>query len=179
MMKETISRKLYHHCSLNNTVEVKKLLETYADEINITEKNGLYFGLAISQDSLEMLKILLDFHTKKILQYPRDSDEFLDAQSDLCEILQEGLDSNDVSSEMQILINKYLFYDVYSDIDDEYDSDNESGEENSNSFNSDLKFHLTEQNLKKLNESQSLKYCINSEEQTTTDLTGQIDDLID
>ncbi len=153
MTKEQIMRRLLHHCSLNNISELKELLKSHPDEINIIESHGLYFGLAISNDSVEMLKVLLDFYSKTKLQCDHDSQEYLAAQSELCDILEEGIDSNEVSSEMQILINKYLYYDAYSDIKAEYNGDNEVISEDSDmSIGSSRQSSLTEENLKHWNE---------------------------
>jgi hypothetical protein len=181
MTNKEIMDLLVHYCSVIKidsrcVNRVRELLVTDADNIDLTADRGSCFRSVMARDSVEMLKVLLDFYTKSKLQGAHDSEEYLAAQSELYDILEEGVDSNEISSEMQILINKYLYYDAYSDIEDEDVGDSDALSEDSDmSSGSSKKSSLTEENLKHWNElhMQLLPLELMGQSKTLVDIADQ------
>lgn len=100
--------KLSNYISWEDTKEVKRLLERESD-IDLTYKEGLFFKLAIKHDNKELLNTLLE-HFEKIQLKEKDVDsiEYKLLKYELRKILEEAVDSFEISEEMEKVLAPYL-----------------------------------------------------------------------
>jgi len=97
---------LYHFCILNDTYEVKRVLERYnktTDEIDVLDENGIFFKIAISKNNFEICEVLLSFFEDK--QSPSE-----EQKENLKEILEEITSFSEISKEMQLALKNYIPY---------------------------------------------------------------------
>lgn len=100
--------KLSNYISWEDTKEVKKLLEKESD-IDLTYKEGLFFKLAIKHNNKELFNTLLE-HFEKIQLKEKDIDsiEYKLLKYELRKILEEAIDSFEISEEMEKMLAPYL-----------------------------------------------------------------------
>lgn len=141
------NRLLSNYCRWNDNKSVVELLDQSLD-IDLTYNDNIYFRLAFKNNNVEMLNSLLDYYEKTQLQGDSNSLEYKVAKHKLQTVLQDAINSVDVSKEMQAILEKYLpkeedndrELDDLEDIQLPYFSNNSASAE------------LTEDNLKRLDE---------------------------
>lgn len=141
------NRLLSNYCRWNDNKSVMELLNQSLD-IDLTYNDNIYFRLAFKNNNVEMLNSLLEYYEKTQLEVDTNSLEYKIAKHKLQTILQDAINSFDVSKEMQVILDKYLpkeedsnqELDDLEDIQLPYFSNNSASAE------------LTEDNLKRLDE---------------------------
>lgn len=100
---------LYYYCSLNRTTEVEHLLKKSAHEIDLLYQSGVFFRLAINNECIYILSILLDAVQKNLEQYERFKP-----------ILKSILDSSYVSLKVQGILATHIsvIYEEHDMLDD-------------------------------------------------------------
>jgi len=117
---------LSDYCRWNDNRSLLKLLKKHSD-LDITIEEGICFSFAIKHKNVDMLNTLLDYYEKTKLQGDHDSMEYKIAHYKLRQILQEAINSFDVSSKIQESLNSYIITTEDSD-DEQYLTDfNEDG----------------------------------------------------
>ena len=101
------NRLLSNYCRWNDNKSVVELLDQSLD-IDLTYNDNIYFRLAFKNNNVEMLNSLLDYYEKTQLQGDSNSLEYKVAKHKLQTVLQDAINSVDVSKEMQAILEKYL-----------------------------------------------------------------------
>lgn len=134
MKGEKINSELYNYCSLNKFEKARKLLEDNFDDIDLTYENGSFFDFAIVKKNVDMLNTLLQYYKQTKLQGDPETFDYKVAKQKLQIILQDAVDSFNISEEMQEVLNQYLPTEEGDNLEQEL------GE------TEDLSFHLLEDN---------------------------------
>jgi hypothetical protein len=102
-----VEKLLSDYCQDNSLRGVQKLLEKY-DDIDMSYHDGIFFRLAISNNSVVMLKLLIDYFEHYILgKYEIGSVDYLISKNHLVEILEEQIDFEDLGNEMHKILEPY------------------------------------------------------------------------
>jgi len=141
------NRLLSNYCRWNDNKSVMEVLNQNLD-IDLTYNDNVYFRLAFKNNNVEMLNSLLDYYEKTQLQGDSNTLEYKVTKHKLQQVLQNAINSVDISKEMQIVLDKYLPKEEDSDqeLDDLEDIQLPYFSNNSASA------ELTENNLKRLDE---------------------------
>lgn len=138
---------ILNYCCWNQNDHVVRLLKQ--SDIDVMYKSGVYFTQAIRNNNIDMLNTLLEYYEKTQLRGDPENQYAIPlAKHKLQIILQEAVNTFDISEEMQAVLNQYL--------PTEEDSDQEQDIEDIvipffNKSDEDIKHtELTEDNLKKL-----------------------------
>jgi len=100
--------KLADYLSLGKFSRAITIINDNPIELDITYDKGIFFDFAIKHNNTEMLSILLNYFEQTQLQSDIDSREHQLAKYNLRQILQDAVDSFDVSEEMQEILAPYL-----------------------------------------------------------------------
>ena len=126
LIKMEYNQLLSDYCRWNDNRSLLKLLKKHSD-LDLTIEEGICFSFAIKHKNEDMLNTLLEYYEKTNLQCDHDSMEYKIAHYKLRQILQEAINSFDVSSEIQKSLNSYIITNEDSD-DEQYLTDfNEDG----------------------------------------------------
>ena len=107
-MKNIITHiKLSNYCGWDQSGNVDRILNQYTD-IDLTYDNNIYFKLAIKHNNTKILGILLEYYEKTQLKGDSNSLEYKVAKHKLQTVLQDAINSVDISEEMQVVLDKYL-----------------------------------------------------------------------
>ncbi len=112
MKTEDTYSNLYNYCcrdEKDNPIwikSVKRLLRNNPD-LDLTKREGFVFSLAISNQSIKMLSILLNYYEQNSLQAEPDTLEYKVAKYKLATIIQDAADDYDLSEEMKNLLAPY------------------------------------------------------------------------
>jgi hypothetical protein len=106
-MKTRAEMELINYCRWNDDKGLIKVLEKYHD-LDLTITDGLCFQLAIKHKNVNMVNILLNYYQTAGLQGDRESMEYKEASYRLQKILEEAIDSFEVSPEIQESLNPYI-----------------------------------------------------------------------
>lgn len=164
--------------------KTKELLEDNSG-LDLIYKDGILFGLAISNESIQMLEVLISYYEQNNLQSDPDTIDYKIAKYKLAEIIQHEANAYDFSNEMQSLLAPYLpseddesdrerdFEEIILDQNHKYDSSLykqyveaeeeraalEAGFDNRKDFYKSLQYAaLTRDNLHKFTQEQEEKY---------------------
>ncbi len=109
MNQEEIMGLVYDYCVWKKPQALKALCEQYPDKINLTDKEGEAFVLALAYESVDVLNVLLAFyeHTK-LLIYPTNSTEYQDSYHILQDLLENARDQSGCSEEIKLILDKYI-----------------------------------------------------------------------
>lgn len=152
-MKNIITHiKLSNYCSWDQSENVDRILNQSTD-IDLTYNDNIYFKLTIKHNNTKILGILLNYYEKTQLQGDSNSLEYKIAKHKLQTVLQEAVNSVDISEEMQIVLDKYLPKEEDSDLELD-DLEDIQISYFSNNFEN---IELTEDNLKKLENNHDLE----------------------
>jgi hypothetical protein len=99
---------LYDLCRWNKTEKVKYFLEKSPVAIDILDDQGLFFRLAISSNNVAMLDTLLEYYKKTQLQSDSNTLEYKVAKYNIQQILQDAIDTFNVSEEIQKIVDMYI-----------------------------------------------------------------------
>lgn len=100
--------KLSNYISWDDAKEVKRLLEK-EDDIDLTYNEGLFFKLAIKHDNNEILNVLIEYFDKTQLKEKElDSMDYKLLKYELRKILENAVDSFEISEEMERVLAPYL-----------------------------------------------------------------------
>ncbi len=109
MNQEEIMGLVYDYCVWKKPEALKALCEEYADKINLADKEGEAFILALAYESVDVLKVLLDFYQDtKLFIYPKDSSEYLESYQTLQDLLEGACDQVGCSEEIKVILAKYI-----------------------------------------------------------------------
>ena len=187
MKNKKINSEISDYCSLNKFEKAKEILKICIGDIDLTYKNGIYFVFAIKYNNVDMLNTLLTYYENTQLQDSPYTLKYWTAVNKLQIILQDAVDTFDISEEIQMVLDKYL--------PNEEASDQMLGEDENtmhilveNNFQNKAKaLELTEDNLKKFETSNKIisNNGVSNEEVSHAnpfsaqdpDLTGNINNL--
>lgn len=99
---------LYDYCRMNKPELLAKILESSTEVMSITFEDGILFNIAISNKLYNVLNILLDYYKTTQLQSDTETIEYKLAQHKLTNILQEAINSYDISPTIQNLLKPYV-----------------------------------------------------------------------
>lgn len=120
-MKNIKNSNLALYCQFNNKIKVKKLLKEYSG-YDLTESEGLCFSFAIKHNNAEMLGLLLRYYEDNVLKTQSDLPGYYKAKKKLQDILEDAIESFDISEEISHLLNRYIEMNSNgSDSDEEFD----------------------------------------------------------
>jgi hypothetical protein len=151
MKDHTVYIDLYDDCRWNNTDGVKQILKQNSN-LDITHKEGIYFRFIIKNNNVAMLNTLLEYFEKTQLRGDSENQYAIPlAKHKLQVILQNAVNTFDISEKMQDTLNQYLPTEEDSEQGEEledfafstFKSDNEDKTGNQH-------IELNEDNLKKL-----------------------------
>ncbi len=108
MKNEKIYSALYDYCRWDQPESVTRALEDSPIDIDVTYNNGIFFRLAISAGSTEILSALLQYFEKTRLHDDCNTSKYLLAKFQLRNILKSIIDEFDVSNEIRDLLEPYL-----------------------------------------------------------------------
>jgi hypothetical protein len=118
--------KLSDRISWNDKSLVSDLLERNKD-LDITYKDGKFFIMAVEDNNIEIVKILLDyFNYNQLVKYTTGSVEYLLSKNKLKDILEIAIEDVNLSQEMKEVLSPYIDFegsehntlnDSFSDID--------------------------------------------------------------
>ena len=98
---------LFSYCQDNDVEEAKAILEKNPN-IDVFYKDGMLFRLAISNGSVEMLKLLIGYIEKSILgKYEFGSVDYLLIKNHLVEVLEEQIDFEDLRDDIHKVLEPY------------------------------------------------------------------------
>lgn len=100
--------KLSDRISWNDKSLVCDLLERNKD-LDITYKDGKFFIMAVEDNNIEIVKILLDyFNDNQLVKYTTGSAEYLLLKNKLRDILEIAIEDVDLSREMKEALSPYI-----------------------------------------------------------------------
>lgn len=123
------NKVLFDYCRWNKPDKVKELLEESGDSIDITYKDGIFFRLAVSEPSAELLDVLLGYYEKTKLADDTSTDkstDYIASKRKISQILQDAVETYGSSDEIQERLSSYLpprSSDKEKDSDDEHNLD--------------------------------------------------------
>lgn len=97
---------LYQHCLNNQLQKVYDLLAQNHDDLDIMYKDGAFFRVAISNNSVELLSALLN-HFEAIFADPKNQADYYAKKNHLCDILISGKNTHYISDEIDNAISAY------------------------------------------------------------------------
>ena len=104
-MKNTM---LYNYVRWDDNKNVIKMLNNYA-EIDLTYEGGIYFKIAIKHNNKEVLSALLEHFEKiQLKEKELDSMDYKLLKYELRKILEESIDSFEISEEIEKVLAPYL-----------------------------------------------------------------------
>ncbi len=112
MNQNDIMHLLYEYCRQLRFYDVRRIIEKHKSLIDLTHNDNEAFTIAVSLQSQELMNILLDFYTLTQLSSEKSTAEYLEKYSNLQNILVELQESYDLSSELQLIFDKYHIYQI-------------------------------------------------------------------
>jgi len=112
---QQIQSILVGYCNSLYCQGVTELFRDYHDDIDLTFDDGLVFDIAIARESVDLLKVLLDFYRETKLQDDPKSLEYKLAYIQLRHMLDDALETHSVRSSIKEVISPYLTNDEESD----------------------------------------------------------------
>jgi hypothetical protein len=114
---------LSDYCRWDDNSRLVKLLREQRN-LDLTQRDGVYFYLAVKHGNVAMLRTLLKYYEETKLQGDRESLEYKLAKHQLGNILEDAKERLDISPEIQEIIELYMPTDEESEDDlegfDEY-----------------------------------------------------------
>ena len=94
-------------CCWNEVEQLHKFLKTN-ESINLVCKNGRAFCIAICNEYIGILVLLLQHYHRQKLEGNPLSEEYKTAKQKLNEIIQDGVESSNISEEMREIVKPYI-----------------------------------------------------------------------
>lgn len=117
--KERLMPMVFQCCLWNDVRGVSDVLKQCPELVDLYEKNGGVFTVAISKDSVELLRTLIEFYEDTKLQGDPSAREYKVALHNLREMIETALEqSGKASEEIREITSKYIVEPVYSDAED-------------------------------------------------------------
>ena len=108
-MKNKFNTDLSNCLSLGKFEKAKLILKENINDIDVLYKDGIFFELAISKENSDILKALLNyFEENQLSKYDARSEEYINLQKNIVNILEIAIDGVNLSPKMKEVLSPYI-----------------------------------------------------------------------